>query len=84
MTFKGNCRKVSSETPTPVKEEENKDDTKEERNENKNKNADIKDNDFVILDFVGKKGKAQEMQSLYHKQKNMMCKKILNLVYVII
>lgn len=69
MTFKGNCRKVSSETPTPVKEEENNDDAKEERNENKNKNTDVKDNDFVILDFVGKKGKTQEMQSLYHKQK---------------
>nr|XP_011419769.2 uncharacterized protein LOC105322636 isoform X3 [Crassostrea gigas] len=57
LRFKGNCRKVSSENTTKVKEEGNNDDeTNEEQNENENEDADSEDNDFVILDFVGKKG----------------------------
>lgn len=55
MTFKGNCRKVSSETQTTVKKGENNDETKEEQHENEN----TEDNDFVLLSFVGKKGKTQ-------------------------
>lgn len=59
MTFKGNCRKVSSETQTTVKKGENNDETKEEQNENEIENIDTEDNDFVLLSFVGKKGKTQ-------------------------
>lgn len=39
-----------------MKEEGNDDETNEEQNENENENTDTEDNDFVILDFVGKKG----------------------------
>lgn len=56
LRFKGNCRKVTSESTTKVKEEGNDDETNEEQNENENENTDTEDNDFVILDFVGKKG----------------------------
>lgn len=76
LRFKGNCRKVSSETTTKVKEEGNNDDTNEEQKENENEDTDTEDNDFVILDFVGKKGKDHDMQTfIYHKQ-YMICKKM--------
>lgn len=53
LTFKGNCRRVSSENSTKVKEEGNNDETNED---NERENPDTEDNDCVILDFVGKKG----------------------------
>lgn len=68
LRFKGNCRKVTSESTTKVKEEGNDDETNEEQNENENENTDTEDNDFVILDFVGKKGKDQFMQTFYHNR----------------
>lgn len=77
LRFKGNCRKVSSENTTKVKEEGNNDDeTNEEQNENENEDADSEDNDFVILDFVGKKGKVHVMKHFFFYLKhNMICKK---------
>lgn len=69
LRFKGNCRKVSSENTTKVKEEGNNDDeTNEEQNENENEDADSEDNDFVILDFVGKKGKVHVMKHFFLSQ----------------
>lgn len=73
LRFKGNCRKVSSENTTKVKEEGNNDDeTNEEQNENED--ADSEDNDFVILDFVGKKGKVHVMKHFFYLKHNMICK----------
>lgn len=75
LRFKGNCRKVSSENTTKVKEEGNNDDeTNEEQNENENEDADSENNDFVILDFVGKKGKVHVMKHFFYLKHNMICK----------
>lgn len=51
-----------------MKEEGNDDETNEEQSENENENTETEENDFVILDFVGKKGKDQFMQTSYHKR----------------
>lgn len=52
-----------------MKEEGNNDDeTNEEQNENENEDAETEDNDFVILDFVGKKGKDHEKKHFFLSQ----------------
>ncbi|XP_062591473.1 uncharacterized protein LOC134252956, partial [Saccostrea cucullata] len=56
LLFKGNCRKISSETSGSKDDEEEEDDEKDD--EKDDKNTDYEGDDTVALDFIGKKGYA--------------------------
>ena len=53
LSFKGNCRKLTSERKT--KEKDDEDEEKDTNDENDNEEND--EEDFAVLDYNGKKGK---------------------------